>query len=274
MIRNNEKRLIKEYFDTTTYLYFFRLDEANCELLKRILCFMLNLCGEANGLEKYWEKIEEASCLQTIADRFLMKSSNTIELNYITDLKISMLESNKITELRTFDLDIFLNEIEEKAFLGEIHACKILACLHWLEILKPANKTVAIQIWETLAMNGDMFAIRALIYTNNVLGNKEKAQRWTDVFDLLERAQSSYLPVIFEDKYEISEESIQLANLIISMKQKNEGNRTNYLNRMMLYYALNSEESYETKMKHLSMESNYYLLLQRETKLKNKKFGF
>jgi len=273
MINGKSKRIIKEYFDTTSCLLSYGYDEQKKEIVKSVLELILKIENKSNSFDKFWQHIEKTDALQTVSERKLLQNNDLLFHDFVFDIKIELLEKYKINHLMVLDKDIFLEILKEQAFLGEVRACKLLACLYWLETEGEQYKDVAITIWEMLAISGDFFAMKALIFANKQRNNKSENNKWNKIHKLLTDAYESFVPIVTDDG-KVSEEELELANLIIYVRQSPKEKSPEYLDRMLLYYVLHSKDSYTNKMKYLQSESNYNLLLQQEVKYNDKKFGF
>ena len=69
-------------------------------------------------------------------------------------------------------------------------------------------------------------------------------------------------------------DEVQLANLILFIRQKNARGGGKNIDRSMLHYVLVSNESFEYKMERLSSDTNYNLVMALEDRFMGKKYGF
>lgn len=273
-MKAKEKIIVKEFFETISYLLSYEYDEEWKEVTKSILKLILQIGNMGRNFKKIWEMMEASACLQVLSERKLAQINELNAPRYVLDLKIELLERNEINTLRRFDKDLFVEKMKEQAFIGEKRACKILACLYWLGYAGENKAEDAINLWELLATGGDFFAMKALIYAHKKKKNTLEEGKWTRVHELTSNAFERGIPNVINQKLQSGDAEVELANLIISMKQVGAKPEAEYMNRMMMYYILHSEEPYEEKMMHLDEAVKYNLLLQQEKRYKNRHLGF
>jgi len=271
-MKNKVKEILKEYFSVISPLLEYESNESSLRIEQEVLKLLCCIAEAEELVSECWEKVKEVACLQTAMDGILMENANVTVRSIIGEMKYEVLTENKVETLKMFDTDLFVARVKENAFLGDKDACKLLAVLKWIGLGLPEDKTVAVSIWEQVALSGDFFAIRALNYVNQ---KEDNGIDWTKVLEILESSKERFASIAKKSDYaEYKEEEVQLANLILCIRQKGSARNGKHLNLPLLYYMLHSKEEYEVRMSHLSAEQNYYLLLQKEEKYGNKKYGF
>ncbi len=278
-LKKDYKYIMAEFYETMYNVLPYEWSTSNEEFSKEVLNLLLLISGQVDSKEQCFELLCQASNLQTITDRNIL-SWNLGEISnsekIVFDLKSTVLKKKDVHTLSTFDIDIILKSIENDITLGSKYACKLFACMNWLGLGVEKNQKNAISIWETLAYSGDDFSMQALNYAYSELQDKEKAQVWHEVHEILNINKDSLCPIIEENYYETSsEEAIKKAELILCIINSNRNNEKKGLNLSQLYYAINSQDTQDNKIINLcDPQTNYYLLLLREKRIGNKKFGF
>ncbi len=276
MIKKREKLLIKEFYETTVPMLPFEKSDDSEKVLRRIFEFIAKIedCEDAVG--ECWSAIENASDIQTVTEVDLISSSLEKDENYndaICNMKKEYVLRNQIRTVKAFDLDLVLMAAEERARLGEAEALKLLACVNWLGLGKEKSFDLATELWKTLAISGDGFSAKALAYAYGELGNKQESERWKRIFDLCDRAKSTFTPFVKCSGSETPDVA-ETAELIMCVRGLLGRQKEPILNLPMLHYLLYGSDSVERKLENISVDQNYYLLHFTENKYGNKQFGF
>lgn len=278
-LKKDYKYIMAEFYETMYNVLPYEWSTSNEQFSKEVLNLVLLISGQVDCKEQCFELLNQASNLQTVTDRNILNwnlDEVSIPERIVLDLKSTVLKRKDVHTLSTFDIDIVLKNVKRDITLGSKCACKLYACMNWLGIgveKKPEN---AIAIWETLAYDGDEFSMQALKYAYSEINDKHKAQIWEEVYEILNINSDSLCPIIEENYYETSsEEAIQKAELILCIINSNRTSEKKGLNLSQLYYAINSQDTQDNKIINLcDPQTNYYLLLLREKRIGNKKFGF
>ena len=274
-MENQMINIIKEFYNTVAYLLKYESSAKTIDVEHKVLGLICEFHGAPELAEDCLARIEEARCLQVCSDESLLKNSGACIRGAALDIKMDVLLTHRIERIKAFNCCIFDRELKEAADLGNTEACKLLACLCWCGAVFPVNKTLAISIWSNLAINGDWEAMHALIYAYDVKGENEQADRWRHVLAILREEYDSFAPVALCSKHKDSTaEEVQLANLIMFIRQKNAKGGTKNIDRSMLHYVLASKESFEYKMERLSSDTNYNLVMSMEDRFTGRKYGF
>lgn len=273
-MRHTLTEIIREFYSTVAFLLRYDCCEETAKTEEGIIDLLCRIHGCQEEKEDAWYLIEEARCLQLCTDEGLMRTVMSSQ-GTVLAMKLEALQLNRIERTRPFDPNTFIKELKETADLGSKNACKLLACLYWLGILIPENKGVAVKIWSALAVNGDWEAMETLIFAYEEGGNLKEANKWQSIFTILQTEYESFSSVALQSRYrDYSEEEVQLANLIMFIRQNNAKKDETLIDRAMLHYVLESKDDYEYKMERLASDTNYYLLMKREDMYSDKKFGF
>ena len=266
--------IIREFYHATVFLCRYSSNEQTVKAEKALLGLLCEIHG-CREQEESWRRIEKARVLQLCSDETLLQTVGARAYDTALTLKLEVLQANQIERIKNFNPNIFTNELKEAADLGNKEACKLLAPLHWLGCILPENKKVAVKIWSALAVNGDWDSISALIYAHTQNGDFREANKWKNVLRILQSEYESFSPIALPSRYaDCSPGEVQFANLIMFIKQKNTARATTAIDRPMIHYVLESKENFEHKMKRLSSETNYYLVMKAEDLYAEKKFGF
>lgn len=266
--------IIKDFYDTVAFLLQYERTDRTANIEKQILRL---LCEQQDGQDVYdacQQSIEDAGFLQVCTDEALIRAS-ALSGDAAPEIKLGVLRTNNIERLRTYNEWIFANTLREYANLGLPEACKLIACLSYLGTVLPENREAAVNVWSTLATNGDWSAMRSLVHAYGEMGNQAEALRWQHILTILQSEYEAFSPVAQRAKYgDYTEDEVQFANLIMFIRRKNVGRRTQILDHPMLHYVLESKEQYENKMCRLSSETNYYMVMEMEERATVKKCGF
>lgn len=278
MDRNKINVIIKEYFNMIAPLMVYEPSEQTDAVERKIIEQLCEVKGANELSEECYDAIVEARCIQTVTDGALMMSVEKTPMSAVYDLKTSVLSASNVNKLKTFDTNIFVDELKRSVNVGSINACKLMAILSWMGILVPKNKEMSKNIWTALAINGDMESVDMLIYCHSLLGEEAEKTKWEHIRCILKTEEENFSAVASYSCYEsYSEEEVQCANLIMCITQYNatrDSNEGAYINRPMTHYVLHSKDDYVGKMDTISSNVNYYLVLHAEEKHRDKKYGF
>lgn len=267
--------IIKEFYDIAAPLLAYESCERSVAIERNILVLLCGIQKNIDLIEDCWKCIEEAGCLQSCSDGVLLGTSASERYGVAFEIKMDVLSENKINKPKKFDETLFVDSLREMASAGKKNACKLLAYINWLGEIVPQNTEVALTIWKMLAAYGDWASIEALVYAYGSIGDEAQRDKWEHVLNILRSVYERFSPIALGSQFgEYSEEEVQLANLILFVKQKVASQRDQALNRQMLHYVLEGRDDYKTKMERLSAQTNYFFVLHQEDRYANKKFGF
>ena len=274
-MKNKEISIVlQEYYNIVSPLLEFEDCDTIREIERKVLSFLCEVMGCDKLCEDCWELIDSAKCLQSFADGALLFSSDSCRDNIAFDIKMESLKENNINKVKKFIEELFIQELKQKANMGERNSCKLLATMSWLSVGVSSNIGVAQNIWSMLAVSGDWVSLDMLIYVYQSL-NKTEAEMWKHVKEILYSEYESFSAIAQYSNYsDYLEEEVQLANLIMFVSQMKDRRAAKTIDRPMLHYVLNSGDDYKTKMVKLSSDTNYYLAMHVENKYANKEYGF
>ena len=99
--------------------------------------------------------------------------------------------------------------------------------------------------------------------------------KWSNLKSIIETANQKFIPVVLKcDFKEYSDEEIQFANLVMFIRNKERLKNSSYIDLAMMYYVLHSEDPFEEKMKHISEQKNFTMILQQNNQFNKAKIGF
>lgn len=273
---NNQKSLIiKEYFNIISPLLSFEDCERINEIERQVLSLLCEVkkCNELT--DECWLLIDETKNLRLSYDASLPVEYETAPNSFAYDIKTDILSSCNINRVKKFDEYTFIEGLKARANAGARNACKLLAVLNWTGLLIPRNHTSALNIWETLATNGDWVSIEMLAFGYEILGDNNQVKKWKHIYDILENEYEAFSAIASYSNYkEYTEEEVQTANLIMLISQNNHIKGTENIDRAMTHYIINSKTDYSSKLDKLSAETNYYLAAHIEDKKSEKRCGF
>ncbi len=267
--------IIKKYYDVITMLLFYETSEAADDIKKKIVSAICNIYKRDELCELCSDEIAQAEIVKVYTDGVLLENTSRSSCDAVISAKMQILTMHKISKLKVFDWDLFVSELEEAAFAGQKNACALEAFINWIGFGGRNDREKALNIWRELAFSGDELSIRALIHAYTERGEGEQAEHWASVCEMLENAERSFCPIVKEADYAADAASaVRVANIILLLKQRSYRSDAPLIDRYMLYYIMNSEDDYFTKISKLSGEGNFLKLILKEEKLENKKYGF
>ena len=264
MSKTETRMILKDYFETMTYAMAYEWTAENADFHEKVLHLMLDVCGMTDEFEHIRDAVFNASAIGTLGDISLIGNAarDAGDLDAaVYDIKSRIISNNEIRMQLPFDLGLLTLDAEESAELGVISGCKLLACIKWLDTETADNRAVAVEIWRNLAMNGDKFAIKALVYTLDKLGDVNGSNFWDEVQMLLDRTKSSFSPFISGDGAQ-SVYAVRCASIITLIKRQNMSRgqgQCPFLDRAMLHYALYSEDPFDKKVSAIASGRDFYL---------------
>ncbi len=269
-----EKLIVKQFYETATMFLFYEASPTANALQKRIVKLLFDICGK-KGAKRCIKQIEDASIVSTYTDGALLESNGGKSHSFVVDIKLDILTAHKISLLKRFDTELFVQDLEDAAFVGSKSACKLLACLHWIGFDRLGDKNKAKDIWEMLAVDGDRMALYSLIYACDSLGLTEEKAKWQRICRMLDNACDSFMPIVAHDgNDDCPEEEIHLANIIMFMKRRGYIRENESIDRAMIYYIMHSDDDYLAKMDRIATESNFFTIILAEDKPSSVKIGF
>jgi hypothetical protein len=272
-MKNNEMTVLKELYNTELLLLMFERDERAARIERGLFDLLCGIFGLRETAE-LWKMVQEAGSLQTSRDESFLKTAPNLKENPSAIWKMEMLLAMKIQQTLPFNPAVIAEKVIAYAEQGQRHACKLFACLSWLGIILPENRSAAVETWAALSMDGDYEAVRALVYAHEQLGHGKEADKWRGILHILNAEQAAFSSVAIPSRYrEFAREQVDMANLILFMRQKN-ACEDKPLNRAMLRYLLESPEPYEKKMWRLSVPTDFSEVLLEAGQNEDRKFGF
>lgn len=266
--------IIKEYYDTIATLLEYQGCGETLAMERSILHLLFDFAGCKAQFETYWSDVEKAQRIQTCTDEMLL-SASAMGYDILSDLKMQALTRLNISKQKKFDAFLFADTVQKRANEGRRSDCKLFACMNWLGIMIPENKSVALKIWSLLAASDDLEAMQMLICGYRAFENVAQAEKWSHVLAILRREHENFSPVALQTQYPgYSEEELELANLVLFVAHKTPSAMEQKIDRPMLTYILESGESYGAKMRRLNDNTNYSFLIYVENRCANRHFGF
>lgn len=265
-----KRKILIEYYETVSGILQFELNKESRDLSEKILNLLLDIFGETDEENEILQSVEAAECLRTSSDAVLMVADGVNASEPTLEIKAGFVRKLEIENPKYFDLPILYIRTEQAALGGKKYSCKLLACMKWLGIGTAEDRTAALEIWRTLAANGDAAAISAVIYACGALGNTVEKKKWEKVQEKLREADNSFRPMVFDS--EPDDDATKLANLILAARgrQNDEGNT----DRAIAYYILYSDDCFEDKLKAVSSVRDFSPVLWESYKHGRKKVGF
>lgn len=271
---NFRKDVIKEYFETTANLLQYEDCAEKNEIERRVLGFILRCFGECAGEEAYLKAIEETKIVATVKDILLADSileSYSSTEKAVISVKSDVIRDMQISHLKYFDTDIAVLEAEKKASAGYVYSCKLWAFLNYFGEGVSKNRICAYEIWKMLAISGDTFAIKELEMCLRESGNTDEADMWKNTGKIIESSEKTFCPVVSGAiKRMYGKREVDTAEIILCLQGTFSEKKC--IDRSRVYYALNSSDSIETKLKRLSGKENFYCIMHHETQ--DSSFGF
>ena len=265
-----KRKILIEYYETISRVLQFEPNKERKNLTERVLKLLLDIFSEADK-DEILGAVEAVECLQTKSDAILMMADGVHAEEPAFAIKAELIRGLGIEKLKSFDLPMLYIQTERAALGGEKCSCKLLAAMKWLGIGTAEDQTAALEMWKTLAANGDDAAISAVIYACGALGNADEKEKWAKTQVLFLTAELAFLPMVFAIS---GETEAELANLILAIKSKGKQNGKTCVDRAMAHYILYADDSFEEKLKAVSSEESFYPILWKSHQYKGKKFGF
>lgn len=274
MNQEQTKSVMQEYFYTVARLLCYQPDPQVEQARRRILELVCQMQKCPQVYAQCLEYVYRTDELQTVQDCLLIDQDPQAVRDGLAQIKMDLLAEMEVNVLRIYDSELVLDLVRKQAIAGDIHACKLYACLQWLGIGAPENRAAAIAVWEQLASSGQVGAMRALIYAYGQEGMADKAARWETTLDLVGKADAAFAPIVpLGMCSQYTAEQVSHANMVLFLRQIHSA-RPAFVHIPMLYYAINSRDDDTTKMAKLASERNFNLLLQEEGRSRSKRIGF
>ena len=271
------KSIIRDYYDTMTSAMQYEWSEDNRRLHEDVLRLILQVYGESDNFEACRKAVEDASAVCTVADTLLANAAGDVrgELDAaVFDAKARIIREKNITFLLPFDYDMLSLDTRTDGERGVKSACRLLAVMKWLDGEDSRGRTVAVEIWKTLAVSGDEFAIKALVFALEKMGDTASRDHWNSVCRLLDKARDSFSPFITDDG-DCTPEAMGTASIIMLIRRISQGKKNAaILDRPMLHYALYSNDDFDKKLATLTSGEDFYALHFREQNKPRTKIGF
>lgn len=266
-----KRKILIEYYETISEVLQFELNKESRDLSEKILKLLLNIFGEVDEDNEILRSVGAAECLQTASDAILMIADGVQSEEPAFAIKAELIRGLGIEKLKCFDLPMLHIQTEHAALGGEKYSYKLLASMKWLGIGMPKDQVTALEMWKTLAVNGDDAAVFAVIYACGALGNTGEKEKWEKAQSTLLEAERAFLPMVLSKS---DDAGAELANLILAIKGKGKQKGKAGIDRAMAHYILYADDGFEDKLKVVSSETNFYPILWKSHKYEGKKFGF
>lgn len=266
-----KRKILIEYYETVSGVLQFELNKESRDLSEKILKLLLDIFGEVDEDNEIMRSVRAAECLQTASDAVLMIADGVQSEEPAFAIKAELIGGLGIKKLKCFDLPMLYVQTEHAALGGEKYSCKLLASMKWLGIGTTEDQATALEMWKTLAVNGDDAAVFAVIYACGALGNTDEKEKWEKAQVALLEAERAFLPMVLNKS---DDAGAKLANLILAIKGKEKPKDKAGIDRAMAHYILYADDSFEDKLKAVSSEANFYPIIWRSHKYNGKKFGF
>lgn len=266
-----KRKILIEYYETVSGVLQFELNKESRDLSEKILKLLLDIFGEVDEDNEILRSVVAAGCLQTASDAILMIADGVQSEEPAFAIKAELIRGLGIEKLKCFDLPMLYIQTERAALSGEKYSCKLLASMKWLGIGTTEDQATALEMWKTLAVNGDDAAVFAVIYACGALGNTGEKEKWEKAQSTLLEAERAFLPMVLSKS---DDAGAELANLILAIKGKGKQKGKVGIDRAMAHYILYADDSFEDKLKAVSSETNFYPILWKSHKYEGKKFGF
>ncbi len=267
------RKITKLYYEVITMLLPYESTEVIGSIKENILSLICEIYDANEQKNDCLLEIESAEIIRVCSDGLLLENANKHSPNVAFDMKMDALTANRINAQKQFDIDLFKCSLEEAAFVGKKSACRLLAFLNWIGVDSFQDKGKAEKIFKELALNGDDLSLNALIYVYEKTGCEEEKQRWTRIRDMIYSSMENFVPIV-KKADDIDEEEFWLANIILVLKRLNFKKERCLVDRSMLYYLMNSNDAYITKLQTLCGDKTFYPIILKEEKLGEKQYGF
>ena len=172
-----KRKILIEYYETVSGVLQFELNKESRDLSEKILKLLLDIFGEVDEDNEILQSVGTAECLQTASDAVLMIADGVQSEEPAFAIKAELIRGLGIEKLKCFDLPMLYIQTERAALGGEKYSCKLLASMKWLGIGAPKDQATALEMWKTLAVNGDDAAVFAVIYAYGALGNTDEKEK-------------------------------------------------------------------------------------------------
>ena len=270
-MRNNLRSVLKEFYGTAVITMGYEACEEVSLMENGMLGFMIEVLGQNSALlGDAMDAVRGASILRTEDEiRYLdaLKNQGSGDTKMALAMKKDVLRLFSINELREFDPDGFIDEVNERAALGEKHAIRLRAYMAWNGVILDRDEELAIRDWEMLAVNADEFAMLALERAYHERGDLDGAKLWKTTRELLGRRDSSMQPLL-SGVGDTSNKSLELCDLIACIRDRElrmtQGKRG--IERIDIHlsaYALHCDDPLLTKLQNISENLNFCVVSVR-----------
>jgi len=268
-MKNYKNLVINEYLNITSSLLYYTDCPSLNELKLSVLRFICDVYKSSSIFDECVNELKEASDYKLSTDTVLSNILNN-KSSFALDAKCILLSDLNITRLVEFDYELLMKKLIAKANVGCINECKLLSIIFYNE-----NKIAsATNIFKLLSVNGDDFALNALI-KKCLDKNSLELNKWENIYHIVSKITNDFSFIAISEAFqECSSDDLNIANIIMCMKQFNAKNELKNLDLPLSYYLLNSNDDYESKIENIKNDTNVYLELYYSNLYTNKKFGF
>lgn len=273
-----QKFLMKEYFCCQGNLTRYEWGENLKEFSHRLYELISEIHGEKPNVEECWQIIEKIGSIQSAADLKMvgtMKGRFSENEELVISLKADYIGEKDLGAVKKFDHDLVFAEQRELADNGSESACKLWAYMNWLLGTEKGQRT-AIQWWEILGVSGDIPSMKALVYAYRIMGDEDNSGLWEEATWIMQGSEGIFTPLSINkgDKC-LRKEAVELAQLILCIKNRKSKQEVRYVDKYMSHYALKSTDPIGEKIRKLTMETDFYMVLYEESIQKTRSFiGF
>lgn len=263
------KDTILEFFTFAKILLYYEWNSEIQNLVFNILKAMMHIYHSRIKDSELKSIISSLSSIQTISDaREFVKVMDDMDKNekFALSVKSNMILRHEIKTVSYFDMQILKDEISHMIERGDINGYKLSAYLDYTENkLKTRN---CINIWETLALYGDIPSIKALQYVYKAEKNTSESEKWMKVEKMLDEGNTGICRTF---DYEKITECESIAAIIYAVKERNRqsGHKAGEnIDKYLVFYILNSKDKLPQKIKNILCTNNFYLKLNSIEEMK------
>lgn len=272
------KRITRRYFINTARLLLWRRNEALEALERQILDLMLDIQKTPEYRETCLQVLADTAKLQTLADCDVLKLSMgelSVDASSFFDMKADNLKYYEIKETQVFDMDILLMDNRHAVIGGDPGGLRLAAILSWLGLDSETPRETALRYWKVMAYTGDYFAMEALEYAYDRLGDTREAELWHTVREIFTEADRNFTISVPAHYMETTDpEAVNTAQVILAVRRCCADDDTERLPVLMLQYAMDSKDELEVKLQNLSKNPALHQLIAGPRKQKSRPLGF
>lgn len=245
------RQVMHAYFTHTTALLCCRPNTRRNELSQRLLELTLEIYDATPLLDLCQRILEQTDVIRTAADAQLLDLAGSAvpePLHCFCDMRAAALAQPELPPAMSMDATLLPEVLEQSVMLGRPWALRLSACLNWLQIGPQACRENAIRLWRLLSCTGDGFALAALAYSYQALGQPEEGHIWAETARMFHAARQQLLPTASQTGG--CKEALERANLILAIHSSLLSNGAK-LPLAALQYAVDSTDPLPQKIRQL-----------------------